>query len=92
MIDYNNLSQNIENYILNLKKENNFSSHLLKPKFLLRYAPGSMRKEEDGNRITPLTAFNMDRLDNINNFETGLSATVGFDYEINENSKKKRNI
>ena len=30
----------------------------------------------------------MDRLDNINNFETGLSATVGFDYEINENSKK----
>ncbi len=73
---------------LHLKKENNFSSHLLKPKFLLRYAPGSMRKEEDGNRITPLTAFNMDRLDNINNFETGLSATVGFDYEINENSKK----
>ncbi len=73
---------------LHLKKENDFTTHLLKPKFLLRYAPGSMRKEIDGNRITPLTAFSMDRLENINNFETGLSATVGFDYEINENNKK----
>ncbi len=72
---------------LHLKKENNLASHLLKPKFFLRYAPGSMRKEIDGNRITPLTAFSMDRLDNINNFETGLSATIGFDYEINENNK-----
>ena len=73
---------------LHLKKENDFATHLLKPKFLLRYAPGSMRKEINGNRVTPLTAFSMDRLENINNFETGLSATVGFDYEINENNKK----
>ncbi len=73
---------------LHLKKENNFGSHLLKPKFLLRYAPGSMRKETDGNRLTPLTAFSMDRLDNLNNFETGLSATVGLDYEISDNNKK----
>ena len=30
----------------------------------------------------------MDRLDNLNNFETGLSATVGLDYEISDNNKK----
>ena len=29
----------------------------------------------------------MDRLDNINNFETGLSSTVGFDYKIEKNDK-----
>ena len=47
-----------------------------------------MRKESDGNRLTPLTAFSMDRLNNLNNFETGLSATVGLDYEISDNNKK----
>ena len=30
----------------------------------------------------------MDRLDNNNNFETGLSATLGFDYEIRKQDQK----
>lgn len=42
-----------------------------------------MRKEIDGSRLDPVKAFSMNRLDNINNFETGSSATVGFDYKVN---------
>ena len=42
-----------------------------------------MRKEEKGSKLDPDNAFSLDRLDtNSNNFETGLSASVGFDYEI----------
>ena len=46
-----------------------------------------MRKEDTGNRLTPLSAFSIDRLDNEKNFETGLSGTIGFDYSINKNNK-----
>ena len=60
--------------------------HTLKPKFLVRYSPGSMRKEQSGSRIDPITAFSMDRLDNKNNFETGLSGTFGFDYKSKNNN------
>ena len=47
------------------------TTHLLKPKILLRYAPGSMRKETSGSKLDPINAFSLDRLNNINNFETG---------------------
>ena len=60
------------------------STHFLSPKILLRYAPGSMRKEEKGSRLDPDNAFTLDRLDTKENFETGLSASVGFDYEIDD--------
>ena len=33
------------------------NSHLLKPKMLMRYAPGSMRNEIDGSRLTTSNAF-----------------------------------
>ena len=46
-----------------------------------------MRKESSGDRLIPLTAFSMDRLESSNNFETGLSGTFGFDYTIEENNK-----
>ncbi len=72
---------------LDLFKKVNNANHLLRPKMLIRYAPGSMRKEISGDRLEPITAFQMDRLDNINNFETGLSSTVGFDYKIKKNDK-----
>ena len=49
---------------------------------LIRYAPGSMRKEDSGSKLDPYKAYSLDRLDNINNFETGLTATLGFDYKI----------
>ena len=73
---------------LEFRKNNSDNEHILRPKAFFRYAPGSMRKEVDGNRLIPLTAFSMDRLDNLNNFETGLSSTLGFDYEIKGIEKK----
>ena len=68
-------------------KKDNLNLHTLKPKFLLRYAPGNMRKETDGSRLIPLNAFSMDRLENSNNFETGLTGTIGFDYKIEQDYK-----
>ncbi len=67
---------------LNLIKFKGGFNHLLKPKTLIRYAPGTMRKETDGSRLTPTSAFDMNRISNLNNFETGLSGTVGFDYKV----------
>ena len=72
---------------INFQKIKNKTTELLKPKILLRYAPGSMRKEESGDRLTASNAFDINRVYNINNYETGLSATLGFDYKI-----KKENI
>ena len=47
-----------------------------------------MRKEESGSKLDPVSAFSIDRLNNINNFETGFTSTVGFDYKIKKNNKK----
>ena len=47
-----------------------------------------MRKENSNSKLNPSKAFSIDRLDNNNNFETGLSATLGFDYEIRKENKK----
>ena len=40
-----------------------------------------MRKQDSGSRLNPSKAFRMNRLDNINNFETGLSSTIGLEYK-----------
>ncbi len=66
---------------ISLRKKQDSSEHLLTPKLLLRYAPGSMRNETSGSRLTPSAAFNLNRLSNIHNFETGMSGTLGFDYK-----------
>ena len=74
---------------LNLEKNKNNSKQKLKPKILLRYSPNhNMRKEENGSILDPLNAFNMNRLDNINNYETGLSASIGLDYEYTKEDQK----
>ena len=44
-----------------------------------------MRKDNDGSRLNPVSAFNLNRVDNIYNFENGLNATVGLDYNIKKN-------
>ena len=67
---------------LNLRKNNLDTYHSLKPKFLLRYAPGDMRKEKSGPRLNPNRAFFLNRLNNLNNFETGLTGTMGLDYKV----------
>ena len=59
--------------------------HIFKPKFLLRYAPGNMKKETDGGRINTSNIFSLNRVSSDNNFENGLNATLGFDYEIENN-------
>ena len=61
------------------KKTEKDSNHILTPKFLLRYAPNHMRKEDNGARLNHLNVFSLDRLNSFNNFENGLSAAVGFD-------------
>ncbi len=77
---------------INFQKRRNNSTHLLTPKMLLRLSPGSMRKDEGGSRLTPATAFGMDRVENINNFETGDTATLGFDYDIKKGDIDKFNF
>ena len=47
-----------------------------------------MRKEEDGSKLDPIRAFNMNKLDNINNFETGLSSSVGLNYKVKNKEKE----
>ena len=69
---------------MNFLKNTNSSKHILKPKMLIRYAPGSMRKETSGSKLNPSNAFSMNKLSNINNYETGLSSTLGFDYKIKD--------
>ena len=74
---------------LNLEKKINNITQSLKPKFLFRYSPNkNMRKENRGSILNPIRAFNINRLDNLNNFETGLSTTLGLDYEISQKDKK----
>ncbi len=72
---------------LELEKDQGNKKHFLTPKFFVRFSPGSMRKENDGSRLDPISAFSLDRIDNINNFETGLTGTLGFDYKFKNNNK-----
>ena len=47
-----------------------------------------MRKEDTGSTLSPINAFNINRLDSTENYETGFSTTLGLDYEILKNSKE----
>ncbi len=72
---------------IDLFKKHNEKSQFLTPKIFLRYAPGTMRKNDDDIRINAKNIFSLDRLNSGNNFESGLSATLGFDYAIEQNNK-----
>ena len=72
---------------LNLEKIQGNAKHSLTPKMLLRFSPGSMRQEETGSRLDPLKAFSLNRLNNLNNYETGVSGTLGFDYRAKSQNK-----
>lgn len=72
-------------------KDNRDTNHLLTPKMLLRYAPGHMRKARNGPRLKHNNIFSLDRLNIYNNFESGLSTTLGFDYTM-KNSAKELNL
>tara|TARA_B100000959_G_scaffold7230_1_gene7379 strand:+ start:2705 stop:5017 length:2313 start_codon:yes stop_codon:yes gene_type:complete len=77
---------------INLFKNNNNDNYLLTPKVLLRYAPGNMRKNSEDIRLNNKNIFSLDRLESYDNFESGLSATLGFDYEVKNDSKKEFNF
>ncbi len=70
------------------KKINENSKSFLTPKMLLRYAPGHMRAEGGKTRLNHSNVFTLDRLNTNKNFESGLSTTLGFDYELEESNKK----
>ena len=72
---------------LKMEKINSNSKHNFIPKVLLRLSPGNMRKESSGSKLDPINAFSLNRLDNINNYETGINATLGFDYNIVKKDK-----
>ncbi len=74
---------------LNLfKKINENSKSFLTPKMLLRYAPGHMRGEKNETRLNHSNVFQLDRLNSNKNFESGLSTTLGLDYELEQPNKK----
>jgi len=70
------------------KKTKNDNSQFLTPKMLFRVSPNHMRKDLDYTRLNHLNIFSLDRLDSKNNFESGISTTVGLDYEIKNSDKK----
>ena len=75
---------------LDLYKENlkNNSKHYLTPKILFRYSPGGMRSENINTRLKNSNIFDLDRLNTYDNFETGKSITLGFDYSLkNQNNE-----
>ena len=65
-----------------IKETSKSSKHYLKPKALLRYSPGQMKKEIDGNRLYLSDVFSLNRSSKNENFENGLNLGIGFDYEI----------
>ena len=71
-----------------IKESDNDWKHFLTPKVFLRYAPGHMRKETGKSKLNGMNIFSVDRLNSYNNFESGLSASLGFDYNLENNNKK----
>ena len=70
------------------KDVKNNSKHYLTPKMLLRYSPSGMRNENSSTRLKYSNIFDLDRLNKYNNFETGKSVTLGFDYSLkNQNNE-----
>ena len=65
--------------------KNNFFKTLT-PKFLLRYAPGNMRKI-DSQRLTYDNLFSLNKINELDTIENGLSTSIGFDYKINKFNK-----
>ncbi len=59
------------------------NNHLLTPKLLLRYAPGHMR-EIEGGRLKYSNLYEINKTNEIDVIEDGLSASIGFDYKKNQ--------
>ena len=74
-------------YKNNLIKKNN---HLLTPKLLLRYSPSHMRSlTKTGYRLNYDNLFEFKKFNELDVFENGLSASIGFDYQKNKLDKNE---
>ena len=72
-----------------IKSDNNGTNHILKPKFLLKYAPNHMKNETEDNSLYRENIFSLNRVNSPSNFEGGTNLTYGFDYE---RKRKENNI
>ena len=64
-------------------------NHLLTPKLLIRHAPGHMRSIDQG-RLKYSNLFEINKTNELDVIESGLSATIGFEYEKNTLNEKGR--
>jgi len=65
----------------------------LSPKIFTKFTTGSMNNESGTNKILNYAdVYSTDRLDNIDNPETGGSIGYGFDYELNKKNSENLNI
>jgi len=73
---------------LRLYKEDviNKNFYSLTPQFLLRYAPGNMRNIDSG-RLSYANLFNLNKINELDVVEPGLSSSVGFEYKKNKLNK-----
>ena len=73
-----------------LIKESDYTlKQTLTPKILLRYAPDHMRKSTTSSVPSHgLNVFSIDRLDLDENFESGVNATIGLNYNIDNDNKQ----
>ena len=69
------------------KKSDNLTQHFFTPKAFFRYSPDFMKKQDTIVKLNHLNLFNIDRFEENNNFESGSSVTLGFDYEAKKNDK-----
>ena len=72
-----------------IKSDTNGTNHILKPKFLLKYAPNHMKNETEDNSLYRENIFSLNRVNSPSNFEGGTNLTYGFDYE---RKRKENNI
>ena len=72
-----------------IKSDTNGTNHILKPKFLLKYAPNHMKNETEDNSLYRENIFSLNRVNSSSNFEGGSNLTYGFDYE---RKRKESNI
>ena len=61
--------------------------HTFTPKFLLRYAPGNMRNVESG-KLNYENLFNLNKINELDIIENGLSTSIGFEYKKNKLDKQ----
>tara|TARA_B100000780_G_C21121355_1_gene454276 strand:- start:251 stop:2590 length:2340 start_codon:yes stop_codon:yes gene_type:complete len=66
----------------------NKNLHTLTPKFLLRYAPGHMRNIQ-GGKLNYENLYSLNKVNDLDVIENGLSTSIGFEYKKKKLNKKK---